>query len=149
MNSYRIINLVGRYKYLKYASEDFYNFAKYDLKFNDNDINLISTDLNSLDFTFKTFILHNPKNPNLIINSFYTPNKEKLKIVNDITNLYSNYSYENINLEVCLLPYNKNKQYDYLSKHTLFNDIYYIYDTDEIKYKKMKNIFKLNINNGV
>ena len=149
MNTYRMINLVGRYKYLKYASEDFYNYAKYNLKINDKDINLISTDLNSLDFTLKTFILQNPKNPNLIINSFYTPNKEKLKIVNDVTNTYSNYSYENINLDVSLLPHNENIKHDFLSKHTMFNDIYYIYDTDESKEEKLKNIFKVNINDGV
>ena len=149
MNTYKIINLVGKHRYLKHASNDFYFYAKHKLNYKDKDINIISTNLNTVNLTLNNFILKNTKNPNLIINSFYTPNKEELKVVNDVTNIYSSYSYENINLNITFLPYSENIKHDFLSKHTLFNDIYYIYDSDETKNEKMKNIFKVNINDGV
>lgn len=149
MNSYRIINLVGKSTYIKVANNDFYNYASSFVCFDDKDINVISTNLNTLESTLKNSIIKNPKMPRLIINSFHTQNEKDLLILNNTTNVFSNYCYENINLNVKKIPNKSRKIYDYLSKHTIYNDIYYIHCTHNMKYKKLKNIFNITIFDGV
>lgn len=146
VNRYKIINLVGRYKFVREACEDIYDCALSMPAIRGN-IQILHSNPKTQELTLRPFVdfyrFKGNETPKLIIHCFPCTSYKNLEDLNKYIDTKSIHIFEKMNLFVHQPPIEPDYREDILSRRTLYNDLYCTNDPYEHKQMKiMKYILK-------
>lgn len=144
---YKLINLVGRYKYVREASHEIYNYISGYPEFRDHTM-IFNTNPTTIKLSLENIVniknFNNNTSPKIIINCFPATSYENLLSLNIYVSYKSRYLYENINLSVHRFALDEEYKHSLLQKYYLYNDIYSLTDSENTKIGKIKSYIENN-----